>query len=72
MEGQCELTPPPRTILEKWGHFGSHVERLLGRGGECRGARGVLKAVLSEEECMGREERRREATLLIQATYRHQ
>ena len=30
----------------------------------------MLEAVVSEEECMGREERRREATLLIQATFR--
>ena len=66
----CQVnTEATRVVLERQADFRQLLGKFLARQ-ESLACRNVLEAVESEEECMRGEERRREATLLIQATYR--
>ena len=66
----CQVnTDATRVVLERQADFREQLAKFLARQ-ESLACRNVLEAVESEEECMRGEERRMEATLLIQATYR--
>ena len=66
----CQVnTDATRVVLEKQADFRQLLGKFLARQ-ESLACRNVLEAVESEEECIREEERKREATLLIQATYR--
>ena len=66
----CQVnTDATRVVLERQADFREQLAKFLARQ-ESLACRNVLEAVESEEECMRGEEKRMEATLLIQATYR--